>query len=69
MDDPEYLNGCIACNKYMDKMDGMIICRKDELLPRNPWVVSCFLTFTYPTTNRSRRLKGKIRSQDFLSKH
>jgi len=30
MDDPEYLTGCTSCNKCIDKMDGMIICRKDE---------------------------------------
>lgn len=30
MEDPEYLTGCTSCNKCMDKMDGMIICRRDE---------------------------------------
>ena len=30
LDDPEYLTGCTSCNKCMDKMDGMIICRRDE---------------------------------------
>lgn len=30
MDDSEYLTGCTSCNKCMDKMDGMIICRRDE---------------------------------------
>jgi len=30
LEDPEYLTGCTSCNKCIDKMDGMIICRRDE---------------------------------------
>ncbi len=28
--DPEHLTGCVSCNKCSQKIEGMIICRKDE---------------------------------------
>ncbi|MCK5352301.1 NADH:flavin oxidoreductase, partial [bacterium] len=30
MDDPAYLTGCISCNKCSGKIEGLIICRRDE---------------------------------------
>jgi 2,4-dienoyl-CoA reductase-like NADH-dependent reductase (Old Yellow Enzyme family) len=30
MDDPDYLTGCISCNKRSGEIEGLIICRRDE---------------------------------------
>ena len=30
MENPEYGTGCISCNKCGQKIEGMIICRRDE---------------------------------------
>jgi 2,4-dienoyl-CoA reductase-like NADH-dependent reductase (Old Yellow Enzyme family) len=30
MEDPEYLTGCVSCNKCLQKIEGLIVCRRDE---------------------------------------
>ena len=30
MEDPEHLTGCVSCNKCSQKIEGMIVCRRDE---------------------------------------